>query len=224
MKKTLKQMLSEVSEPRGGDEKRFKDQHVIEVIPHPVALETQFKGDIPKQKRLADYVKGEDAYNYDRSYANRNESVINESSSEEMLKRQCYYIIYAAEEILEYMDDVDIEPWFTNKISGVHEKMKGLHAYVEGEKAMKEDDPEDDGIYFSGDPYGSPFGESLEEAFSEGELDLNKGSVKISKEDAKLLNDMFNDLNSKNQKEFKAELMKDVKGFKEILGFAKEAQ
>lgn len=142
--KTFKQLLGEVAEPKPGDEKAFKAQHTIEVIPHPVALETQFKGTIPKQRRLADYLKGEDEYAYD-----------------------------AATNISKRMQD--------------------------------------------------QYGESLEETFKAGMMNLDAGSVNVSKEDASLLNSMFDDLNPKNKKEFTDVMMKDKAGFNEILGFAKEA-
>jgi len=144
--KTLKQMLDEVAQPSSGDEKAFKAQHAIKVIPHPVALETQFKGTIPKQRRLADYLKGEDEYAYDAA-------------------------------------------------TNISKRMK--------------------------DQYGESV--NLEEAFSAGEMDLDTGSVNISKKDADLLNSMFKDLNPKNKKEFTSVMMKDKSGFDEILGFAREA-
>lgn len=66
--------------------------------------------------------------------------------------------------------------------------------------------------------------ESLSEAFSAGSLKLNDGSyVTVNKQDAALLNQMFNDLNPGNRKKMEKVLMTDKHGFQEILGFAREA-
>jgi hypothetical protein len=48
-------------------------------------------------------------------------------------------------------------------------------------------------------------------------------SVKISKQDADLINQMMKDLNSKNRKEMQKVMMTDKAGFEEIVGFAREA-
>ena len=69
--KYFKDILSEVSQPKAPEEKRFKDQHEIETIDHPVALDSQFSGDIEgltSKKREADYDKGEDQKAYDKAY------------------------------------------------------------------------------------------------------------------------------------------------------------
>lgn len=72
--KQFKDILSEVGQPKAPEEKRFKDQHEIERIDHPVALDHQFTGDIeglaPK-KRPADNAKGDDAKAYDKAYRNK---------------------------------------------------------------------------------------------------------------------------------------------------------
>ena len=69
-------------------------------------------------------------------------------------------------------------------------------------------------------------GESVElsEAIKAGNMKLNDGSsVKISKQDADLINQMMKDLNSKNRKEMQKVMMTDKAGFEEIVGFAREA-
>jgi len=72
--KQFKDILSEVGQPKAPEEKRFKDQHEIERIDHPVALDHQFTGDIegltPK-KRPADNAKGDDKKTYDQAYKNK---------------------------------------------------------------------------------------------------------------------------------------------------------
>ena len=42
--KTYKEIISEVAEPKGEDEKRFKAKHIIQKINHPAAEEGQFTG------------------------------------------------------------------------------------------------------------------------------------------------------------------------------------
>ena len=66
--KTFKNLISEVAEPKAGDEKAFKDKHIVTKVGHPVALDHQFTGEIPgtsKSKRRADLAPGEDAQVYE---------------------------------------------------------------------------------------------------------------------------------------------------------------
>lgn len=54
---------------------------------------------------------------------------------DEMLANQVAYIKYAVEEIHDHVHKGGTFPeWFQNKFSGVHEKVKTLHAYMEGER------------------------------------------------------------------------------------------
>ena len=328
--KTFKNILSEVAQPKAGEEKAFKDQHEVELIKHPVALDAQFTGDIEgmpaKKKKPADYAKGEDEKAYDQAYSEKDkpfkmprktakveveESVeeldekalsqnqqqlmgmalalkrgemdpskasdavkklakdmsmkdledfastkhkglpvkkeshkisfkemINKVSGEEdlqedayeeipMMKNQLHYIMYAADEIMEYLDmGVDPEEWYQNKLSGVFYEMKSLHAYVEGEKRLYDydiDDEEDDEDLMMA-YYGEEV-KDLDEAVKAGSLKLNDGAtVKVSDKDAKLLNSLLGGLNAKNRKEMEKVMMTDKNGFNEILGFATEAQ
>lgn len=66
--KSFKQVMSEVAEPKSGDEKRFKDKHIIDKVDHPVALDHQFTGEVDgigKAARIADHEKGEDEKVYE---------------------------------------------------------------------------------------------------------------------------------------------------------------
>ena len=68
------------------------------------------------------------------------------------------------------------------------------------------------------------FTETLDEAVKVGNLRLKNGkNVKVSKQDAKLLNDFYKNLNAKNRRDMEKVMMKDDAGFKEIVGFAREA-
>ena len=75
--KSFKKLISEVAQPKSEDEKNFKDKHVIEISPHPVATDSQHTGDTTtgvinakiskpkKHRRPADYKKGEDEAVYE---------------------------------------------------------------------------------------------------------------------------------------------------------------
>ena len=66
--KTFSQLISEVAQPRGEDEKHFKDKHIVTKKKHPVAPDEVFTGGIKKApKRLADYDKDEDELVYEGS-------------------------------------------------------------------------------------------------------------------------------------------------------------
>lgn len=69
MAKSFKQLVSEVAQPKGGDEKAFKDQHTIQKFNHPVALDHQFTGEIDKERKMrpADYTAPADASAYDKA-------------------------------------------------------------------------------------------------------------------------------------------------------------
>ena len=75
------------------------------------------------------------------------------------------------------------------------------------------------------DEYGQEkIRESLEEAVKPGRLKLDDGAtITVSKKDADLVNQMFNDLNAKNRKKMQDTMMSDKAGFDEIVGFAREA-
>lgn len=56
----------------------------------------------------------------------------------EMLDNQIAFIKYAADEIRNHVHKGGVFPeWFQNKLSGVHEKIKTLHAYMEGERQQE---------------------------------------------------------------------------------------
>lgn len=68
MSLTFKQFVKEVAEPKAGDEKRFKDKHVVQAIDHPLNDKETLNGtkkSPSKAKRKADYEKDEDAYVYE---------------------------------------------------------------------------------------------------------------------------------------------------------------
>lgn len=67
--KTFGQLISEVAEPKAGDEKHFKAKHITTKKDHPTAPDTAFTGGTKKApKRIADYDKGEDELVYEGSF------------------------------------------------------------------------------------------------------------------------------------------------------------
>ena len=58
----------------------------------------------------------------------------------DMLENQVAFIKYAVDEIHSHVHNGGTFPeWFQNKFSGVHEKIKTLHAYMEGERQQQKD-------------------------------------------------------------------------------------
>ena len=313
--KKFKTILSEVAHsPKSAEEKRFMDQHRVELIKHPVALDSQFTGEIEgvtRRRRPADQ-EGDAAYdqaytvkdkpfkmprNIDEEIEQIDEKAVsqaqqklmgmalaykrgemddasdqvkelaksmsekdledyaktkhkglpvkkeglsfknlvnklvehdsfidlNEDPDEEipMMMRQLHFIGYAADEILEYLaiDGLDPEEWWQNKLQNAFSTMQSLHSYIEGDKRMMG--------YGSNNTMGGYYGEEveLEEAtFKPSNLKLKNGdTVKLSMEDAKILNGLMKTLSDKNKKEMESTLMADKNGFNEILSFAKEA-
>lgn len=79
-----------------------------------------------------------------------------------MAMRQLEFIAYACDEISDYIEmRGDMDEWFQNKLAAVHDRMKGLHAYVEGDKRMQDYDSYGE----SHIPYYGEEVSELEEAF-----------------------------------------------------------
>lgn len=67
--KTFGQIISEVAQPKAGDEKHFKEKHITVKKDHPTAPDSAFTGGTKKApKRIADYDKGEDELVYEGSF------------------------------------------------------------------------------------------------------------------------------------------------------------
>lgn len=64
--RSFKQHIEEtVQKPKGEDEQRFVDKHIVDKKKHPVADDTQFTSKAKKAKRAADHDEGEDADVYE---------------------------------------------------------------------------------------------------------------------------------------------------------------
>jgi hypothetical protein len=69
----------------------------------------------------------------------KEEANIAENAWEEvpMMMRQLQFIMFAAEELMDYLDtQVDPEEWFQNKLAHIHDQMQTLQAYAEGDMRM----------------------------------------------------------------------------------------
>lgn len=154
--KSFKTLISEVAQPseRGADEEQaFKDQHTYEVIPHPVALDHQFTGDIPQPEAKLDQRRAdqEGSANYDTAYAygmnamfdkaglgestddNDNVESVTEDAEQEipMMSQQLDFIAMAAKAIKESLKGGgDPEEWYQGKLGTAHDAMKTLHANI----------------------------------------------------------------------------------------------
>ena len=82
---------------------------------------------------LADYIRSKTE--------DMNEDKYDEPASSyesEMLDNQVAFIKYASDEICDHVKNGGVFPeWFQNKFSGVHEQLKTLHAYMEGERQQE---------------------------------------------------------------------------------------
>lgn len=74
--------LREFAQPKSPEEKRFKDQHEIEVL-DPEGHGDDIKPKTQKKKRLADYMDGADKAAYDKAYTIKKEEVEEEALDEE---------------------------------------------------------------------------------------------------------------------------------------------
>jgi len=108
--KNFKDLVSEVAEPKAPEEKRFKDQHAIEVIPHPVALDHQFTGDIEgvtPTKLPAD--KADDTKDYDKAYKTKDDTGAKLESAESNRKSITEILGVNAKKKEDKKDDEDME-------------------------------------------------------------------------------------------------------------------
>lgn len=63
----------------------------------------------------------------------------------EMLMTELYFICYATEEIIDYLEmGGDIDGWYYSKLSKVHGEMEGLYSWMQGEKQKLGLDEEED--------------------------------------------------------------------------------
>lgn len=146
MAKSFKNLISEVAQPKAGEERAFKDQHTINKIDaQPAGQEHIFKGTVATKPRLADYMRGLDQAAYDKAYADKtpfsmprdiDEDVdLQEDPSEEkpMMHNSLKTAQHYLEGIQKYVAETDDpEEWFQNKLAAAVKEMATLYGYATG--------------------------------------------------------------------------------------------
>jgi len=147
--------MSEVAEPKAAGEKAFKAQHAVEKIDaQPSGQDHVFNGEMPPRKRLADYMKGQDAAAYDQASKlpdqGRDDSIVDmgeeaedpdaaeltedPSSERPMMMGSLRAMAHNLQGIARYISRTeDPEEWFQNKLAGVAREMQTLYGYATAE-------------------------------------------------------------------------------------------
>lgn len=150
MAKSFKNLFNEVAQPKAGEEKAFKDQHVVQKFDaQPTGQDHIFTGNIEPKKRLADVMKGQDAQKYDAAYTkkvdtfqmprNIDEEAVEEldespMEEKEMMMGQLRAMSHYIQGIARYIRSCDdCEEWYQNKLAGVAKEMSTLYGYATSE-------------------------------------------------------------------------------------------
>lgn len=170
------------------------------------------------EKDLRDFAKTKHKGLPDKVEESIKQFIENPNEEIPMMKSQLAFIMYAAEEIMEYLDmGIDPEEWYQNKLAYTHGQMKTLYSYAQGEMQMMSVNYEFDDQY-------TVYESQIDENFKKGNLKLKNGTiVRLDRSDAEALNKMFKTMDSRNKKQMEKELMTDQDSFESILKFAKEA-
>jgi len=198
--KTFTQLMMEVAQPKSEDELNFKLKHEIEFFDHPASEEGQHTSDKKKAKRIADYDTGEDM------------AVNEEEMTDAQMKRR--------EEIVKGMkkNKADMEKRYGDK-------WKEVMYATATKQAMKESASENMSLFKAIEKKKMQKEElDLEKGFKSRVMKLkDKSEVTLSGDDVSALNKLFNNVSSSSANKMKMSMMKDKKGFDEILSFAREA-
>jgi hypothetical protein len=223
--KTFKDIINEVAQPKGGDEKDFKAKHVIQKINHTPADETQFTA--PNVKKDKSKLSG---------YKDGNDKVVYEESDDGEMCSECQ----------EMYEDCGCEDKKDKKETAMYASyMKRRSSAVKSMKESKNDLQSRYGDKWKSVMYANatrnameavnldeisvkvPATEGVEhvrQALKAGEMKLSDGTTaKMSKEDVSALDTLFKELTTANQTKMHDRMMKDKKGFAEIVSFAKES-
>jgi hypothetical protein len=113
--------IREMAQPKSPEEKRFKDQHSVEVL-DPEGHGDDIKPKTQKKKRLADYMDGQDKAAYDKAYTVKKEAVEEDALSEDTLAEDIADIIVETyrESILE-MSEEELDAI----VDRIHEDLEG---------------------------------------------------------------------------------------------------
>lgn len=233
--KSFKKYIAEVAEPLSPDEKRFKDQHSIEVIDMaPPGAEVIFKGYHGKDtSKAASYHGGEDEAVYDQAYSGEGQSRVDwinqwyVNQLDGYAKRGMYEEIEIQKRHIEKHKAAGKKVYHRVLHNGRdaggktdnHEEAKKIASQYRGK--MKKQ-----GYNHSGVKVHHYIEETeLSEAIKEGSLKLKDGStVTLTKEDISLLNWFSSQTSDKNMKKATDQMMKNKKGFDFIMDFIKTSK
>lgn len=228
--KSFKKLIAEVAQPTSVDEIDFKAKHTFNILDHPESEESQHSSVMKKAKRLADYAAGQDKAVYEKL-----DKVDQDALKKDFDNRKD--------------KDIDNDGDVDSSDDYLHNRRKAISKAIS--KAMKEaldavgkedDDIDNDGDVDSSDDYlknrrkvvtravnkqktdrHEDVSEGTNEAFKTGNVQLGDGSsVTLKEPETKMLNQMFDELSSSNKKSMMKTAMKDKRGFRDILKFAKE--
>lgn len=208
--KTFKDILNEVAEPSGYDEKRFKAKHVIQKINHPIdaeAQENQFKGRTTKDtSKKASYHDGEDEEVYEEV---EHLDELSKGRVADYLGKSFRQANTLQKHSLSYQPK-SVEKASTAAFKRRQSGIKAANRRLDKDTAKK--------IWTDAQE------QYIDEAVKPGSMKLKDGSVvTLTKEDASYMNNLFQELNSSNQRKMESEMMASKSGFDKILTFAREA-
>lgn len=155
----FKSLLETVYEPKSGDEKNFKDKHVVVKYKTPYDTESQFTSDKPKAKRKADHDKGEDEAVYEAATVHTKradkEAVIVRAVDPKTGESKARVVQRRAGEIKIGEEVEQIDELSDNKLQSYHAKAGAdrLKAKAEVEKGMKNLRPNAASVQKTADSY-----------------------------------------------------------------------
>ena len=250
--KTFRELISEVAQPKSKDELDFKAKHEIEMLDHPESEEHQHTSEKKGRKRLADYAKGEDMTVYEKKMDPVDHKALKgDFDDREDKDRYMWKDINAAlmkagvppTTIMRVVSALKGKELKESKMED-SEVLSAAKALAKNGKDAKTksfgqglvDYYDENGSFTPAQVGGlqnimknasfqlAKESVELSENFKQGSLTLKDGSkVIVSKQNADLLNQMFDGLNPQNRREMLKVAMEDEDGFNEILGFAREA-
>lgn len=159
------------------------------------------------------------------------ESLDNDHLSEDpweevpMMERQLEFICYAAEEIKSYVTmGVDPEEWFQNKLAHVHGQMRTLHAYIEGDKRIRNAKTMDPFHMGEQNDLNEEVIDDLKKILKDKSMDevtlSNGDKLDVDVQTANVLLKIYDALSSQHKKKFADALNKNEKMFMKMLDFA----
>lgn len=223
--------------PKGEDEKRFMDKHIATKQDHPVAKDDQFVAKTTKKKRQADLEAGEDEEVYEEKQPKWTVTFKTKHPAQTVTGRNTAEAIRKAEarakphgvgvpmykDIKKLAEEISEEEMTDDQMKKREEIVKSMKDKM-GDFKKRYGDKAKDVMYATATKMAMKEEFDLMEAVKAGNMKLNDGSrVKLSKEEAKAVENLFSELNSSNKKKMESRMMQSKNGFEEIIKFAKEA-